>query len=105
MPSLYHNAWLTPAACAILQSQSRRGGAVFPAVARLAPTGDLSVWRAARRAAGLTGVWLHDLRHTLNSMRVTAPLPRRGALADAARVNIWCYADADRVVRVPDAGA
>lgn len=67
--------WLTPAACAILQSQSRRGGSVFPAVARLALTGDLSVWRAVRRGAGLTGVRLHDLRHTFASHAVLRGIP------------------------------
>lgn len=69
--------WLSAAARTIVERQPRTGSSwVFPAPcgARHRPL-DLSAWKSVRRAAGLAGVRLHDLRHTFASHAVLQGVP------------------------------
>ncbi len=61
----------------ILAKQSRVGPYVFPSATdpSTSRSAELSLWRKARRAAGIEDVRLHDLRHTFASHAVMAGVP------------------------------
>ena len=70
--------FLNAQARTILARQSRNGSAhVFPASADSAKarSAELSLWRKARRQAGIEDVRLHDLRHTFASHAVMSRVP------------------------------
>lgn len=62
--------WLCCAARSLLNGLARTAGFVFPATDRQGPMSTETLygsWRRIRREAGLTGLRLHDLRHTYAS--------------------------------------
>ena len=72
--------WLSGAAETVIARQPRTGSSfVFPSPRDPArpQSGNLGLWRRARREAGIEDVRLHDLRHTVASQAVAngVPLP------------------------------
>ena len=69
--------FLSPQARAILARQPRLGPFVFPSPTdpSKSRSAELSLWRKARRTAGIADVRLHDLRHTFASHAAMAGIP------------------------------
>ena len=91
--------FLNARARAILAEQPRNGGAyVFPGPAdsTRARSGELSLWRKARRQAGIEDVRLHDLRH-YSGIRIipSRPLKVGGARA-GGRIGLGIITDCSR---------
>ena len=78
--------FLNARAKAIIERQPRSGSAfVFPSPLNpLRPrSGEIGLWRLARKRAGLEGVRLHDLRHSFASHAVMNGVPPAGGGAPA----------------------
>ena len=70
--------WLSEAAQAVIARQPRNGSTwVFPSPKdpERPQSRNLGFWRRARREAGIEGVRLHDLRHTVASQAVARGVP------------------------------
>lgn len=103
--------YLSAAAQAVLSDLPRVDGNphIIPGANEGAPRADLNKpWEAVRRAAGLEGVRLHDLRHSFASLGAGASLglPIIGKLlghSQAATTQRYAHLDADPLRRAVDA--
>lgn len=100
------------AALGLLARQERRSEYVFPSEIKIGhPIADVSyVWERVRKAAGLTDVRIHDLRHSFASNIVNAggSLPVIGALLghrNVATTARYAHLDRDPVRVVADRAA